>query len=1102
MERNYELLVSKINEFIRKFYLNKLLRGSIYAAALILGLYVLLFITVYYTHPAVSVKTFLFFAFIIVVAAACGFWVLKPLLALFKLRKSQSIEDAAVLIGNHFFTIKDKLLNTLQLKALADQSPGNNQLILAGIDQKIQELQPIPFSNAIRLTENRKYLKFLLFPAAVLIFIALIAPVILKEGTSSLIRYNTEVLPAAPFQFVLLNKNLAATQGDDYTLSLKLTGDQLPQEVYVSEGLNTYKLEKESLSRFNYTLKNLQKKTLLRFSAGGFSSPLYTITVQPRPSILDISAAMQYPAYLGKKDEQIANAGDLTIPEGTKVTWTVKTENSTTVQVKVGPLVLKQPVSDHQSRFISILRNNSTYQVSPAYQDLPTADSITYSISVIKDLFPEISVTEMPDSSSSKSLYFSGKIADDHGFSSLKFNYSIVENGTIKKSFSKPVQLKKGQQQNFFYFWNLKDASIKEGQTLSYYFEVADNDEVNGPKTTKSSVKTLNTPSASQIAEKISESGKTLKQKMEKAIKLAGEVEKESKKLGETLLDKKQISFEDKKQIEQLLDKQKQLEESVQDIKKLNQQNAIEKEENSPLKEELLKKQQEIDNLFNNVLDEKTKSLLEKLQKLMNENNKDKTSGELSKMQMDNKSLKNELDRILELYKQLEFEQSLQNKVDRLEEMAKQQKDLGQQSAVKNSDLGALKNKQEELSKELSDLKKEFKKLDQKNQEMEKPNAFQNPEDKIKEINDLQKNAQDQLSKGDRPKASESQQKAAERLKKLAEELKEQQEEASEAENNLNIQELRKLLQNLLSTSFEQEKIMVNLKAMNAADPQYTVSVQKQRTIKDNMKTIADSLFSLSKRVPQIASVVNEEVEKINSNISKSLDKLGDRLTQQANENQQYAMTSINNLSLMLNEALTQLQNKKNSKGNGKGKKQQSMQQLQKMQEQLNNNMQKAKDQLEKTGNKGTVPKGAMSQELGKMARQQQMIREALEKINREDNKDGKGKLGNLNQTIQDMKQTEEDLVNKRIEQQTIQRQKNVLTKLLDAEKAERQQDEDSKRESKAGKNFPPSYQKMLKKYELQQQGQQEIIQKLPPDLNYYYKNKINEYFKLLNSAP
>ncbi|MNL46619.1 hypothetical protein D3C87_1693510 [compost metagenome] len=80
-------------------------------------------------------------------------------------------------------------------------------------------------------------------------------------------------------------------------------------------------------------------------------------------------------------------------------------------------------------------------------------------------------------------------------------------------------------------------------------------------------------------------------------------------------------------------------------------------------------------------------------------------------------------------------------------------------------------------------------------------------------------------------------------------------------------------------------------------------------------------------------------------------------------------------------------------------------------------------------------------------------------------------------------------------------RQKDLLLKLLDAERAEREQDQDSKRESKAGKEFPPSYKQMLEKFKLLQKNETEWLQKLPPNLNYYYKNKIAEYFKLLNSG-
>ena len=1102
MGSNYDLLIAKINEFTQKFYLNKLLRGSIYAAATILGLYLILFVVIYYTYPNVATKTLLFFAFILISLMAIGFWIVKPALSYFKLSKTISIEQASVLIGNHFFNVKDRLLNTLQLKALADVSPQNSALILAGIDQKIGDLRPIPFSNAINLKENKKHIKYILFPLVIILLIGLIAPAILKEGTNSFIKYNEEILPKAPFQFKVLNKNLTVTQGDDLTLNLALTGNEFPQDIYVEDGANTYKLEKENISRFTYTFKNIQKNKSLRFVGGGFNSTTFLVDVKAKPSLLNITAKVTYPRYLNRKNEVINNVGDLLIPEGTKITWEFKTENSESLAFILQSQAYNLKVEDDLASFTSTLKNNSNYRAVPKNNAVSNRDSLTHQIAVIKDQFPSINVVETADSLSAKALYFSGSIADDYGFSSLKFKYNIKQDGKLVAQQSRNIAIKNNVVGNaFFHLWNLNELSVKPGQVLEYFFEVADNDGVNGAKVSRSEVKTYQVPTQQQVAEKLAEGSEALKKKMDATIKLAQKIEKDSKKLTQDLLDKKQLTFEDKKQIEQLLEKQKELENAVKDIKDQNNKNNLQKQENNTLNDELKEKQKQIDDLFNNVLDEKTKDLLKKLQQLMEQNNKDLTKEELSKMQMDNKTLKNELDRILELYKQLEFEQNLQNKIDRLEEMAKQQQELAKQSKDKNAAVNDIKNKQDQLNKDFKDLQKELAKLEEKNEQLEKPNDFKNPEEETKEIEKNQQESKEELNKNDKQKAAQKQQKAGEQMQQLAQKMKENQQQGEEEESKTNAEELRRLLENLLSTSFEQEKVMLALRRMANNDPAYLPNVQQQNTIKDNMKTIADSLFSLSKRVPQIESTVNAEVEKINFNINKAIDFLGDRRTAEANRSQQFAMTSLNNLALMMNEALEQMQNAQKKSKSGKGKKgKQSMKDLQKMQEQLNQRMQNAKDKMQKEGNMGTVPKGQMSQEFAKMAQEQQMIREALQKINSQENKDGKGSLGNLNQLAEEMKKTENDLVNKRINDEVLNRQKNLNTKLLDAEKAQREQDEDSKRESNAAKEFPASYKQLLEKFKKEQQSESELIQKLPPSLNYYYKNKIAEYFKLLNS--
>jgi len=1100
-DNHYHDLIRKIEEFIRKFYFNKILRGLIYTFAILLAIYLILFLSLYYLNPSASFKTFVFFAYLILSVLLIGFLIIKPLLAMLKLAKHLSFDEASVIIGNHFTDVKDKLLNTLQLHQLSQQHAENNQLVMASIDQKISELKPLPFYTAVKINDNKKYLKYLFAPLLIILIIAITAPAVLREGTNSFFKYNQYIAPRAPFTFVLQNKKLTVIQGDDLTLQLKLNGDLFPNEVYIEDGKNTYKLEKLSINRFTYTIKNIQDDKKFVFKGGGFQSHAFNVNVISRPQLLNAAATLTYPAYLGKKNETIENVGDLLLPEGTKVNWRFTTEKSNAVLFILDDQKYQLPIIKNSAGFTATLHHSSKYKITPKNDFTVISDSLSHQISVIKDQSPSISVQEKLDSLSNKVIYFNGQVTDDYGFSRLSFKYFIKENNKTISSVLKNIPIKSNVTENsFFHFWDLRSLDLKPGQTIEYFFEVADNDAVNGAKITRSEIKTFKQPTKKETSDLINSNNQILKQKMQSAMRLASTIEKESKKTAETLIDKQQISFEDKKQIEALLDKQKQLEEAVAEIKQLNDKNNQQQEDQKQT-EELLEKQKQIKDLFDHVLDEKTKELLQKLQNLVNERNKEQTKEELSKMQLNNKTLKNELDRILELYKQLEFEQNLQNNIDRLSDLAKKQKELAEQTKKKQDENYNLKQKQENLNKELNDLKNDLKKLEEKNQSLDRPNPFENPEKDIQEIQKEQQESKEALDQNEAQKAGQKQQKAGDQMEKLAKKLKEQQQQADEMENNLNAKELRRLLENLLNTSFEQERIMLALKKMSNTDPAYTVNVQKQRTLKDNLKTIADSLFSLSKRVPQIESTVNEEMNKINFNLDKSLEHLGERRTAEANRYQQFTMTSVNNLTLMLSEALNQLQNMSKNAQNGKGKKKQGMKALTQMQEQLNKNMQHAKEQMQKSGNQGTVGKGEMSKEFGKMAQQQQMIRQALEKINREENKDGSGKLGNLNQLIKEMKQTESDLVNKRLQQETMQRQKELLTKMLDAEKATRDQDEDSKRESKTAKQFPPSYQKMIDQFNKQQQNGNDVLQKLPPTLNYYYKNKITEYLKSLNLA-
>lgn len=1106
---NYEDLIGKINVFIRKYEFNNFLRGLIFLGAGLFSAYIVITLSEYFGNFSILFRTLLFYFFIALNLGLICWLIVPSLLAWLSVRKTLTHDQAAEIIGRHFHDVNDKLLNTLQLKKQAAEDPRHRALIEAGIDQKIEALKPVSFPSAINIRENVKYVKWALFPAGIICIIALAAPSVLTESTKRLIRHNEYFVPAAPFKFIVQNRSLSVVQGEDLKLGIRLDGNKLPADVYIETANNTFKLDKENTVNFHYLFTNLQQNTSFRLSANGFTSAPYEIKVNLRPALLHFDAALSYPVYLHKKNETVSNAGDLTVPAGTTVNWVFHTQNTNRILFFINgaasPASAGGPdIFTHRERILK----NGIYKLIPQNNLVSRGDSASYRINVVADEPPTIDVQEKQDSVSMKSLYFNGRIQDDHGFSSLTFHYRLGVPGdkTGGPSFVKPVKADLNQTQaDFFYFWDLNELGIKPGSQVTYYFEVADNDGVNGPKKVRSPEHTLNLPDAKELNNELNNGTQAIKQKMQAAVKIAGQIERESQKLNQLLLNKNNLSFDEKKQIEDLLQKRKELDDLVKEIQNDNKKNLYNRQENQQQSKELTQKQQQMEQLLNNVLDPKTQEMLQKLQELLEKEQKDGTRDELSKMQMDNKSLKKELDRMLELYRKLEFEQKLNENVSQLNQLSQQQQKLADQAKQNDpKSAGELQKDQEKLNQSFQDVKKSLDDLQKTNDQAERKSDFENPKKEEQSIEQQMEKSSEELKKNNPGKAAQSQQQAAKEMKQLAEKMDQKEQEGEQTENNVDAQQLRGLLKNLVNSSFEQERVMQTFKTTNPSDPNYITLSQNQKNIKDNLKTAEDSLYALSRRIPQIQSTVNEEIAGINNHIDQALENLGDRRTAEATRHQQYAMTSMNNLALMLSEALDQLQNMMNKGKSGKGKgKQQSISQLAKMQQQLNQNMQKARGQLQQQGNQGknqSGNQGSMSEQLAKLAREQMMIRQALQQINRDENKDGTGRLGNLDKISKEMEQTERDLVNRRITEEALNRQQQIQTRLLEAEKAEQEREQDQQRESHAGKQIPPGYIKALQEYQQLKQKQTEQVKTVPPAIIFYYKLKIKSYFELLNA--
>ena len=1119
MKYSYDILISKLDEFIRKYYKNLLVKGLIYAISLLAVFFILVITLEYFGRFDSLTRSILFFSFLSFSAIILFKFFVIPLLKLYRIGKIITYEQAANIIGKHFGSIQDKLLNTLQLKNIALTENDNSELIEAGINQKINQLKPIPFANAVDITANRKYIKYAIIPVLIILLVLLARPKAITETSTRILNYNTYFEKPAAFQFEIENPRLEVIQQQDFELKVKLTGAEIPDEVYVMADGVKYKLQKQTTVNFTYTFKNLLKNISFQLEAAEITSKPYLLKVIPKPIILNFDIQLKYPAYTGKKDENIENIGDLVVPDGTKVEWRFVTRETTSLSFLYGDknIILTQKGNSIFS-YAAILRKSFSYSVKPENTQMKINDSLIYNVNVVPDAFPFIQIDEMKDSLYEKRLYFRGLIKDDYGFNKVIFHYRSFNAKDTLKMAETAVEIQINKlltQQEFFYYFDMENLLTQAGDEVEYYFEVYDNDAINGSKVSRSQKMGFKAPSIKEIEKQTESNNQELKNDLEKTILDAKKLQKQIKDLNRKLLDKKSLNWEDKKQIKELLDKQKQVQESVEKINQQNKENAIKEQQYKKTDEEIAQKQKELEKLFQDIMTDEMKKMFEELQKLMDNIDKDKVGDMLEKMKMNSEDISKQLDRNLEVFKQLEFEKKLTENIDKLDKLAKEQNKLADETAKGDKSAEEMKKKQDDLNKEFEDFKKNVSDLEKKNKELENPNDFKRDENKENSISKEQKNSSDALGDKKPGKASKSQKSAGQQMQELADKMKESQQEMEQEQMGEDIETIRAILKSLLKISFRQEGLANRLQQISVKDPKYQEIINEQGNIKDDLKMVEDSLLALSKRQIKIQSIINKEIASINHNVELALNDLlamntvgylGNFQNQNAIGRQQYVMTSVNNLALLLNESMENMKQEMNSKkkegkGNsscskpGSGKKSsKSMKSMRQMQEELNKQLDQMKSGSKPNGKKQGQGQ-TMSEQLARMAAQQEAIRRQVQQYSEELKKQGEKPGNGINDLMNQMEKTETDLVNKIISQETLNRQKQILTRLLEHEKAEQKRDQEEKRESTEAKEQKFSNPNLFLQYKRIKANEQEILKSVPPAMNPFYKNKVNEYF-------
>ena len=679
----FSRLIEQIEKFITKFHKNEMVKGGILFASVLLLSYGLIATLEYIGRFGTGARLFLLLSFVGINAFLLIRFLVIPILKLNKVGKHLSLKQASSMIGSIFPEVGDKLSNTLHLHDNKQDASLNLELVHASIEQRSSKLSVMPFSSAIDLRENRKYLRFLIPIFLTISIIAISNPSIFKDGTERVVNFNTEYIEPAPFEFVL-QSDTEIKEGEDYVLQILLEGDEIPDEVKIYSNLGDYNLVKKSNVLFEYTFNNLNENLSFYCEANDFKSEDFDIDALRKPVIEEISLEALYPKHTGKKAESFQNSGDLTVPEGTLIKWNVVARNLEELEVNFRDtsFIINTSISNgygFQNKFLT----SEEYNLILSSIEVKNSDSLFYNISVVKDKYPSISITEDIDSTNTLKRFIEGKISDDYGFRSLTANLKVIGKDT---SYTVRKSLKvnpKTSTQLFSYYVDLSQFDLGPGDRVEYSFVITDNDEVNGFKSSSTSRKVFSVPEMDELDNALTEQSNDLKNEMDDALKKSQELKKKIKNMKSSLMNKESTDWKDRQSLETLMDLQKDLDMKIQKLQNDFEKNKNDQENYLEMDEEYLEKQEMLQKLMEELMDEEMLKLFEELEKLMEEMNKDKLLENLEEMEMETESMEEKMDRTLELFKNMELDQKLENLEEQLRALKEEQDELKEKTEDK-----------------------------------------------------------------------------------------------------------------------------------------------------------------------------------------------------------------------------------------------------------------------------------------------------------------------------------------------------------------------------------------------------------------------------------
>ena len=755
-------------------------------------------------------------------------------------------------------------------------------------------------------------------------------------------------------------------------------------------------------------------------------------------------------------------------------------------------------------------------------------DPVNRTITVFEDAAPEVSIiAPARDTVLDDAMLVELRVeaTDDYGIQELQLVYRVESEGAEEVN----VPLKRWEGEDALshrsvfvaYTWDVDRIGMFPGETLAYYVQALDIDNVSGPNIGKSHTYTLRFPSLSELYDAVAASQETEQRGLEELV----DEQADATGLVDTLLDKirksQELTLNDENLMQQVLENQKQIEETAKQLLENMQQTAEEMEQNQLFDAETIEKYQELQDLMEKALSEEHKELLQKLSEALAKQQVDDQERSMAEANLSQEQFLQQLERAKSLYEQILLEQELEAAAKQAKALAEQQKQL--MDTLESSEQAAptkdLAEKEDRVADEFNQLSEKLAELGTKMGELARNNENAPPQierlaDEIRRLNqfalehqlpEMLEATSENLRAGQKREALESGRGAEQTLTELAQGLDNALAFMEGANANETLTALQEAVESGLYLSHLHEKVLAQtndiLTAGQSNDYISSEILRLQQLAADELSAaesitqLSSQLWNLGNRQIQVPPEAVFHLNASNDALTRAARALEDRQPSLAVPIQKGALADLNQAVFELLEAMGQMNQQMGASGLENMMEQ--LQQLAESQEQLNEMAQNLNQQLRE---QGRTP--GLEQMMRQLAAQQQLIREATERI-AERAEQMAQLLGSLEDVAEEMTEVEKSLRQGELNEDVLERQAQILTRMLDSLKSLQKRDVGKQRKAEVAERpetpaqeVPPLHPELL-----------EVVRKLETtpyakefeDIPFQYRKQLLQYFKALS---